>query len=93
MLEFVLMSVFIIYQPNSDHERSVLEYVRDFEHETGHKLELFSTETKEGADKAKLYDVVRYPAIVAAAENGQMLALWQEDLLPLRNEVAAYLTQ
>lgn len=68
------------------------EYVRDFEHETGHKLELISTETVEGADKARLYDVVRYPAVLATAVDGQMLQLWQGDMLPLRNEVVAYLT-
>lgn len=83
----------ILYRPNSDHERAVLEYARDFHHETGRELELISTETKEGADKARLYDIVRYPAVVATANDGRMLQMWQEDLLPLRNEVAAYLTQ
>jgi hypothetical protein len=87
------MPVFILYRPNSDHERAVTEYARDFFHETGHELELVSTETKEGAEKAKLYDIVRYPTVVATAEDGRMLQMWQEDLLPLRNEVAAYLNQ
>lgn len=86
-------NIFVLYRPNTDHERAVLEYARDFQHETGHELELVSLDTKEGADRARLYDVTRYPAVVATANDGQMLALWQEDLLPLRNEVAGYLTR
>lgn len=40
---------------------------------------------------ARLYDIVRYPAVLATRDNGEMLALWQGEQLPLMNEVAAYM--
>lgn len=40
---------------------------------------------------ASLYDVTRYPAVLATREDGELLYLWQGEQLPLMNEVAAYL--
>jgi len=85
------MNVRVLYHPNSEFARRVEDYARDFEHQRGKKIELLSLDTPEGSDMAKLYDVTSYPALVAVRDNGEMLALWQGDQLPLMNEVAAYL--
>jgi hypothetical protein len=45
--------------------------------------------TKEGARTAELYDVVQYPAVLALANDGQLLKAWQGDF-PLMNELAYY---
>ncbi len=85
------MKVQILYRPNSEFARSVEEYARDFEKQRGKKIELISLDTLEGADKARLYDITNYPAVLASREDGGMLAFWQGVPLPLMNEVAAYL--
>lgn len=87
------MPVFVLYRPNSEHDSQIQAYAREAERVTGHKLSLISLNTPEGADKAKLYDAVRYPAIVATKDDGQLLMLWQDEMLPTINEVAAYFSR
>lgn len=84
------MKVVILYRPNSEFARRAEEYAVNFERQRGKKIELISIDTKDGSDMARLYDVTRYPAVLATRDNGEMLALWQDDQLPLMNEVAAY---
>lgn len=84
------MKVAILYHPNSEFARSVEEYSVNFERQRGKKIDLVSVDTQEGSEMARLYDVTRYPAVLAVRDSGEMLALWQDDQLPLMNEVAAY---
>jgi hypothetical protein len=77
------MRVVFLYQPNSEYARIVEEYVHDFTH--GHpdrSCELMSLSTREGADMARLYDIVAYPAILAVADSGELLKDWQGPMLP-----------
>lgn len=83
------MNVVVLYHPNSEHERRVTDFERDLTRQTAKVVELLSLETVEGAEMAKLYDVVQYPAVLARADNGTLLKLWQGDL-PLINEVSYY---
>ncbi len=83
------MRVFILYRPNSEHERKVTDFVRDFSKRTQSEIELVSLDTAEGSDKAKLYDIVRYPAVIAVNEAGILQSLWQGEL-PLINELSYF---
>jgi hypothetical protein len=87
------MKVVILYRPNSDHATEVESYVRDFEHQhnLSDKVELVSVNTREGAATASLYDVMAYPTILAMAEDGRLLNVWQGKPLPLMDEVAGYI--
>jgi hypothetical protein len=84
------MKVVVLYRPKSEHERSVLDYERDFNQQTSKTLELISLDTVEGAEMAKLYDIVQYPAVLARDNEGKLLKVWQGDSLPLINEVSYY---
>lgn len=87
------MRVLVLYHPKSEHGGRVLDYARDFDRlhkDQKQKIELVSLETKEGANLAKLYDVVRYPAVLAIAGDGSMQRLWQEENLPLLRELDYY---
>ncbi len=55
------------------------------------QIEQLDLDTREGAETAKLYDVTRYPAILAIANDGGLVQLWQGMPLPLRNDIAAYM--
>lgn len=84
------MKIVILYHPNSDHARKIEDYARDFSHQYGHKLDLISLETTQGAEKARTYDIVRYPAVMAMSDSGELLKAWQGPVLPLMNEVSFY---
>ena len=85
------MKAFFIYHPQSEHARQVEEYVHNFSQVDSHTIGLQSLETKEGAETAKLYDIVSYPALLIVDDRAQLLKVWQGDQLPLMNEVAGYL--
>lgn len=84
------MKVVILYHPKSDHARAVETYARDYESFQHGEIKLISLETKEGADMARLYDIVKYPAVLAVRDGGELLKHWQEEQLPLMQEVASY---
>lgn len=85
------MKVVILYQTNSEHERKVTEFAHDYQAaEVDRKIDLVDLNTREGSAMAQLYDVVKYPAILALADDGRMLQMWQGEELPLMNEVAYY---
>lgn len=82
----------ILYRPNSEHATAVESFVRDFQHQhDAGKVELLSVNTRDGAATASLYDVMAYPTIMALADNGSVLNMWQGETLPLMDEVASYM--
>lgn len=87
------MKAVALYRPNSEFARVVEEYARDFERRGGQALELVSLDTVEGADIARLYGIVQYPALLVIRDDGQLLKDWQGELLPLMDEVNGYLRQ
>lgn len=85
------MKVAILYHPESEFARIVEEYARDFERQKGNVVDLISLETKEGANLAALYNIVRYPALLVKRDNNDLIKHWEGEPLPLMNEVAGYL--
>jgi len=84
------MKIRILYQGNSEHERMVEEYVRDFrKQQVTRQVEFVDVNTRDGGAMAELYDVVQYPAILALSNEDQLLKSWEGDF-PLMNELAYY---
>src|SRR3546814_131722 len=83
----------VFYRPNSEHARQVESYLRDFEHSyhIDARTEIMNLDTRDGAANASLYDVVQYPALVSAREDGSVNQVWQGSELPLMSEVAGTL--
>lgn len=84
------MKLLVLYHPRSEFARPVEEFADAFI-KRGHKVELLSLETREGAALASLYDIVRYPALIVTDDIGHPKKDWQGEQLPLRDEVAGYL--
>ena len=81
----------MLYRPNSEYATMVEDYAREFEHrDASRKIELMDIDSRPGSDIAQLYDVVDQPAILALADDSQLLQLWQGPQLPLMDDVAAY---
>jgi hypothetical protein len=88
----VLVKLLVLYRPNSEYERDVEAFVRDFQrrYDIGRKIEMVSLNTRDGAATASLYDVVAYPAIMVLADDGSLVNIWQGMPLPLMDDVAGY---
>ncbi len=85
------MRVSVIYRSNSEHERQVLEFEREFEYRTGHSLELLDVNTRDGSAMASLYDIMMYPMVLAISNEGSILQSWQASSgMPLINEVSYF---
>lgn len=80
----------MLYHPNSEQDSPVQAYARELKRVSGHDLQLVSLETPEGADKAQLYGVTNYPAVLAVRDNGELMQLWQDEMLPTISEVSGY---
>lgn len=84
------MRTIIIYKDDSEHARTVLDFLREFKHRTGKDLETIDPETLEGGNFCRTYDIVEYPSMIALDDGGQMLQLWRGLPLPTISEVSYY---
>ena len=84
------MKAVIVFKEDSEQARPVLEYLRDFEHQTGHKLDTIDPDSVEGAELCRVYDIVEYPTVVAMSEDGMALNSWRGLPLPTISEVSYY---
>lgn len=84
------MKVAVLYRSQSEQERKVLEFERDYNRRTGRDISMHDLNTREGAAMADLYDIVQYPAVIAMDDEGKLLQLWQGEQLPLMNDVMYY---
>lgn len=84
------MRIVVIYKDYSDHGREVREYIKDFERQTGLKVEVMDPDSGENEFFLRAYDVVEYPTILAITDEGRLLQQWRGKPLPLFDEVAYY---
>lgn len=84
------MRVVVVYKNESEYAREVLDYLRDFERETGHVLDTLDPDTREGSTFCETYDIVEYPTIIALSNDGVMQNIWRGTPLPTISEVSYY---
>lgn len=80
----------MVYKDESDHARTVIDFMRDFERQTGKQLEIVDPETRDGSGFCATYDVVEYPAIVAVDDNGVLQNMWRGTNFPTISELSYY---
>lgn len=84
------MRVVVVYKDQTDYARTVLDYLRDFEHQTSHILENIDPDTASGTQFCETYDIVEYPTIIAISDDGVMQNEWSGLPLPTISEVSYY---
>ena len=84
------MRVVVVYADQTEYSRTVTEFLRDFEQQTGHTLETIDPNTREGTDFCSAYDIVEYPSIIALSDEGQLQNYWKGLPLPTISEVSYY---
>ncbi len=84
------MRVVIVYKDQSDSARAVLDFLRDFQHQTGHELQTLDPDTAEGEQFCRAYDIVEYPTVIALSDDSLMQNIWTGVPLPTISEVSFY---
>ncbi len=90
-----LMKLLILYRQNSEHARAVETFMHDYKShiDPNAPITSYDLDSVEGAETAKLYDVVQYPAFIVTTEDGMVTNMWQGEQLPLMAVVQSYLNQ
>lgn len=84
------MKAMIVYRSDSEHGRTVEDYMRDFTHQTGRTIETLDPDSPEGGDFCRTYDVVEYPSVIALSDDGQLQNFWAGLPLPTISELSYY---
>lgn len=84
------MRVVVVFKDKTDYTRPVLDFLRDFQNQTGHILETIDPDTPEGTDFCNTYGIVEYPTIIASSDDGVMQNIWRGIPLPTISEVSYY---
>jgi L-rhamnose mutarotase len=85
------MRVVFLYRSGTEQEGKVLDYVREYKmRHPDIEPELMDLQTIQGAELAKLYSIYSYPAILAISRDGSLMQLWQDERLPLMQDLDAY---
>jgi hypothetical protein len=87
------MRVVVIYKKETEYERTIMDFLRDFEHQTGHTLEVMDPESLEGSRFCESYDIVEYPSIIVISDNNMVQNYWRGLPLPTISEVSYYVGQ
>jgi hypothetical protein len=85
------MKALLFYRPDSSHERTVIDYLREFQQRTGKDLPTVDVDTPSGIFMCETYDIVRYPTVLALDDQGEELQRWDDEMLPQINEVSFYM--
>lgn len=80
----------VVYKQDSEHARVIMDWLRDFERQTGKKLEEVDPDSRPGASLCRAYDVVEYPTLLAIDNDGQLQNMWRGTMLPTISEVSYY---
>ena len=84
------MRVVIVYRDNTDYARPVIDFLHDFEHQTGHVLEELNPDTAQGILFCSTYGIVSYPTVIAVSDSGSLINAWNGLPLPTISEVSYY---
>jgi len=84
------MRVVVLYREQTDYTRTVIDFLRDFKHQTGHDLEVLDPDSAEGVQFVETYGITNYPTIIATSEDGVMQNTWNGIPLPTISEVSYY---
>lgn len=84
------MRVIVIYREEADYSRAVDDFLHDFEHQTGHTLEVNGPDSADGIGFCETYGIMEYPTIIAIDDSGLMQNMWRGLPLPTISEVSYY---
>lgn len=85
------MKVVCLWKDQTDYAREVMDWMREFTHETGKEVESMDPESIEGEIFVRARDILQFPAVVAVSDDGQVLRQWLGTPMPQFDEVLYYI--
>lgn len=79
-----------MYKDNNDYTREVIDYLHDFQRQTGHALPTLDPDTIEGEQFCRAYDIVEYPTVIAISDDSVMQNMWRGLPFPTISELSYY---
>ena len=86
------MRIVCVWKEQSDYARTVRDFLRAFEHQTGSEIESLDPDTRAGATFAQAHDVVEYPTIMVVDDRSAVVEQWRGLPLPMVSQVSYYLS-
>lgn len=80
----------VVYKQESDYARTVADWLRDFQRQTGKAIEEVDPDSREGASLCRAYDIVEYPTLLALDSESRLQNMWRGTMLPTISEVSYY---
>ena len=87
------MKVVVVYKQESDYARAVLDWLRDFQRQTGKSIEEVNPDDRAGAALCRTYDIVEYPTFIALDNQSRLQNMWRGKTLPTISEVSYYVRE
>ena len=84
------MRLVMVYREKSEYRMAVETFLRDFQFQTGHEIEILDPDTREGASFCRAQDIVEYPTLIAVAPDESQVQMWRGVPLPMISEVSYY---
>ena len=89
-LAVVKMKAYFFYRPNTDAYLSIDTFFKLLGDKQKSKLEIHNVDTREGDQLSQLYQIMAYPSIVIARDDGAQIRVWHGQL-PLVEDLTIYL--
>lgn len=87
------MKTYLFYRSNSEDEAAIRDFLRNLASQGDDKsIFMMDVRHREGAEKANLYGVERYPTLITAKNDGSVVQTWV-GVMPLIGEITYYLRQ
>ncbi len=72
------MRTIILAREMTDYARPVAEFVEMFRRKYPDiAVVIVDLDTKEGAERARMYAITQYPAVIVSADDGRVIQIWQ----------------
>lgn len=84
------MRTVVVYKEETDYARQVIDFLHDFQRQTGRELESINPESSAGIGFCETYDIMEYPTVVALSDDGKLQNEWRGLPLPTISEVSYY---
>lgn len=82
----------ILYRSGTENEPQALEFIRSLDPMDRDRVQAVDTNSRDGDDLARLYDIQIYPTVIVTSNEGMLVRSWQ-GTLPLIGEFTYYLHQ
>ena len=87
------MRIVVVYKQYSDVAREAMEWIDEFSRRSGREVEELDPDTPDGETFCVSRDIVQYPTIAVADDDGKTYEMWSGTPLPVIDEVMGYLTR